>query len=129
MVWDLRLIGDPGGPASITGTARFMTTTFYIATNLLSGHTAESAIRNTGSDGAVTWRNPRPDQFLMATDALTRFNELIRWLWAGLRSPRRRRCAPVEDVPAVGRRRLALTPAGQPGTKPAGADRICGSAR
>ena len=43
MVWDLRLIGDPGGPTSITGTARFMTTTFYIATNLLSGHTAESA--------------------------------------------------------------------------------------
>jgi hypothetical protein len=44
VVWDRRLIGDPGGPASITGTARFMTTTFYIATNLLSGHTAESAI-------------------------------------------------------------------------------------
>jgi uncharacterized protein YjbI with pentapeptide repeats len=42
VVWDLRLIGDPRGPTSITGTARFMTTTFYIVTNLLSGHTAES---------------------------------------------------------------------------------------
>jgi hypothetical protein len=44
VVWDLRLISDPGGATSITGTARFMTTTFYIVTNLLSGHTAESAI-------------------------------------------------------------------------------------
>jgi hypothetical protein len=44
VVWDLRLIGDPRGPTSITGTARFMTTTFYIVTNLLSGHTAEPAI-------------------------------------------------------------------------------------
>ena len=51
MVWDLRLIGDPGGPASITGTARFVTTTFYIVTNLLSGHTADSAIGG-GADEA-----------------------------------------------------------------------------
>jgi len=42
VVWDLRLIGEPGGPSSITGTARFMTTTFYIAITLLSGHTAKS---------------------------------------------------------------------------------------
>ncbi|MDQ1361952.1 MAG: hypothetical protein QOJ44_2329, partial [Acidimicrobiaceae bacterium] len=46
MVWDLRLIGDPGGPTSITGTARFMTTTFYIVITLLSGRTAESAFRD-----------------------------------------------------------------------------------
>jgi len=42
VVWDLRLIGDPGGPPSITGTARFMTTTSYIAITPLSGHTAYS---------------------------------------------------------------------------------------
>ena len=46
MVWDLRLIGDPGGPTSITGTARFMTTTFYIVITLLSGHTARFGMEN-----------------------------------------------------------------------------------
>ena len=40
MVWDLRLIGDPGGPTSITSTARFVITIFYIVTTPLSGHTA-----------------------------------------------------------------------------------------
>ena len=30
MVWDLRLHGDPGGPTSITGTARIVPTIFYI---------------------------------------------------------------------------------------------------
>jgi hypothetical protein len=54
VVWDLRLIGDPGGPTSITGTARFMTTTFYIATNLLSGHTAESAFGVNSAAGAIS---------------------------------------------------------------------------
>jgi len=33
-------IGEPGGPTSITGTARFALATFYIAITL-SGHTAE----------------------------------------------------------------------------------------
>jgi hypothetical protein len=31
VVWAPRLHGEPGGPASITGTARFMPATFYIA--------------------------------------------------------------------------------------------------
>ena len=31
MVWAPRLHGEPGGPASITGTARFVPATFYIA--------------------------------------------------------------------------------------------------
>ena len=31
MVWAPRLHGEPGGPTSITGTARFVPTTFYIA--------------------------------------------------------------------------------------------------
>ena len=31
MVWAPRLHGEPGGPTSITGTARFMPATFYIA--------------------------------------------------------------------------------------------------
>ncbi len=30
VVWDLRLHGEPGGPASITGTARFVVPIFYI---------------------------------------------------------------------------------------------------
>jgi hypothetical protein len=38
-VWDLRLHGEPGGPTSIPGTARFVLTTFYIAITLLSGRT------------------------------------------------------------------------------------------
>ena len=44
VVWDLRLIGDPGGPTSITSTAWFMTTTFYIVATPFSGHTADLAI-------------------------------------------------------------------------------------
>jgi len=47
VVWDLRLLGDPGGPPSITSTARFMLATFYIVTTPLSGHTADSAITST----------------------------------------------------------------------------------
>ena len=31
MVWAPRLHGEPGGPTSITGTARFVPATFYIA--------------------------------------------------------------------------------------------------
>jgi len=31
VVWAPRLHGEPGGPTSITGTARFVPTTFYIA--------------------------------------------------------------------------------------------------
>jgi len=46
VVWDLRLISDPRGPTSITGTARFMTTTFYIVTNLLMS-VSGSAVRQT----------------------------------------------------------------------------------
>ena len=39
-VWALRLHGEPGGPTSITSTARFGSTIFYIVTPFLSGHTA-----------------------------------------------------------------------------------------
>ncbi|HSH60787.1 MAG TPA: hypothetical protein VK988_14355, partial [Acidimicrobiales bacterium] len=39
MVWDLRLHGEPGGPTSITGTARFVLATYSIAITLLSGRT------------------------------------------------------------------------------------------
>ena len=39
VVWALRLHGEPGGPTSITGTARFVLVTFYITTTLLPGHT------------------------------------------------------------------------------------------
>ena len=39
-VWDLRLHGEPGGPTSITGTARSVLTTFYIADTFLSGRTS-----------------------------------------------------------------------------------------
>ena len=35
MVWDLRLHGEPGGPTSIAGTARFMPTITYIITTPL----------------------------------------------------------------------------------------------
>jgi hypothetical protein len=35
VVWDLRLHGEPGGPTSITGTARFMLAIFYIVTTPL----------------------------------------------------------------------------------------------
>jgi hypothetical protein len=38
-VWDLRLHGEPGGPPSITGTARSMLAIFYTVTTFLSGHT------------------------------------------------------------------------------------------
>jgi len=38
-VWALRLHGEPGGPASITGAARSGSTTFYIVTPFLSGRT------------------------------------------------------------------------------------------
>jgi hypothetical protein len=38
-VWDLRLHGEPGGPISITGTARFVLAIYSIAITLLSGHT------------------------------------------------------------------------------------------
>jgi hypothetical protein len=38
-VWDLRLHGDPGGPPSITGTARTVPPILYIGLTFLSGHT------------------------------------------------------------------------------------------
>ena len=38
-VWVLRLLGEPGGPTSITGTARFVLGTSYILITSLSGHT------------------------------------------------------------------------------------------
>jgi hypothetical protein len=38
-VWDLRLHGEPGGPTSIPGTARFVLPIFYIDLTPLSGHT------------------------------------------------------------------------------------------
>src|ERR1017187_3404097 len=38
VVWDLRLHGEPGGPASITGTARFVLSIFYIGLTFLQGH-------------------------------------------------------------------------------------------
>ena len=41
-VWALRLPGEPGGPTSITSTARSTLTTFYIATSSLSGHTSQT---------------------------------------------------------------------------------------
>ena len=43
MVWDLRLHGDPGGPTSITGTARFALAIFYIDITFLSGHTDQQS--------------------------------------------------------------------------------------
>lgn len=39
VVWVLRLHGEPGGPTSITGTARFVLATYSITITLLSGHT------------------------------------------------------------------------------------------
>src|SRR5664279_6035696 len=42
VVWDPRLLGDPGGPTSITGPARFISSIFYIASTPLSGHTSET---------------------------------------------------------------------------------------
>src|ERR1017187_5472307 len=39
VVWDLRLHGEPGGPPSILGTARFMLAIFYIVITPLSRHT------------------------------------------------------------------------------------------
>ena len=39
VVWDLRLHGEPGGPTSIPGTARFVLAIFYIVTTPLSGRT------------------------------------------------------------------------------------------
>jgi len=42
-VWDLRLHGDPGGPTSITGTARLVLAIFYIVITFLSGHTPHTA--------------------------------------------------------------------------------------
>jgi hypothetical protein len=38
-LWDLRLCSEPGGPTSITSTARFVLTIFYIVNTPLSGHT------------------------------------------------------------------------------------------
>jgi hypothetical protein len=38
-VWALRLHGEPGGPTSITGTARSVQAIFYIVITFLSGHT------------------------------------------------------------------------------------------
>ena len=38
-VWVLRLLGEPGGPTSITGTARFVLGTSYLLITSLSGHT------------------------------------------------------------------------------------------
>ena len=35
VVWGLRLHGEPGGPTSITGRARFMLAIFYIVTTPL----------------------------------------------------------------------------------------------
>jgi uncharacterized membrane protein YoaK (UPF0700 family) len=39
VVWDLRLHGEPGGPTSITGTARSVLAIFHIVITFLSGHT------------------------------------------------------------------------------------------
>ena len=47
-VWALRLHGEPGGPASITSTARFGSTIFYIVTPFLSGHTAVREDKESG---------------------------------------------------------------------------------
>jgi len=38
-VWVLRLHGEPGAPTSITDSARFVLTIFYIDVTFLSGHT------------------------------------------------------------------------------------------
>ena len=48
-VWDLRLYGEPGGPPSITGTARFMLAIFYIVITPLSGHTWGAETRSCGA--------------------------------------------------------------------------------
>src|ERR1035437_10528252 len=44
VVWGLRLHGDPGGPTSVTGTARFVLAIFSIALTLLSGHTSARSL-------------------------------------------------------------------------------------
>jgi len=48
VVWTPRLPGEPGGPSSITGTARIRQTTFYIASLLLSGHTCMNRFAKIG---------------------------------------------------------------------------------
>jgi len=50
VVWDLRLHGEPGGPTSITGTARFMLAIFYIVTTPLQDTRGAG---KTGVPGAV----------------------------------------------------------------------------
>jgi len=43
-VWVLRLHGEPGGPTSITSTARLGPTIFHIVIPPLSGHTTDGGI-------------------------------------------------------------------------------------
>lgn len=67
-IWDLRLHGEPRGPPSIPGTARFVLTTFYIALTLVSGRTTPASADQgqglIGSPAAVVLRlgliSPRP---------------------------------------------------------------------
>ncbi|MCA1707702.1 MAG: hypothetical protein LC808_32300, partial [Actinobacteria bacterium] len=65
MVWTPRLIGEPGGPSSITGTARFELAIFYIVIPPLSGHTTvravlpHTALRHRSSSGMRS--APSPD--------------------------------------------------------------------
>ena len=52
VVWDLRLHGEPGGPTSITGTARSALAIFYIVTTFLSGHTSALILARRRSSAA-----------------------------------------------------------------------------
>src|ERR1039458_3625821 len=72
-VWTLRLHGEPGGPTSITGTARFVLAIFYIVITFLSGHTtplrSEAPENEPGQNMLKNWlrvigmtpRSPNPD--------------------------------------------------------------------
>ncbi len=62
-VWALRLHSEPGGPTSITGTARFVPAIFYITATLLPGHTPARLFKYLlcrCSPDAMTWRLAAP---------------------------------------------------------------------
>jgi hypothetical protein len=51
---------EPEGPTFITGTARFVPATVYIAITLLSGHTADQSLASTGDcDARASTRSCR----------------------------------------------------------------------
>jgi len=54
VVWAPRLHGEPGGPTSITGTARFMPATFYIASLPFQDAPQIGGSRTMAASAAVT---------------------------------------------------------------------------